>query len=257
MGKDNIEPHTLLWPGMLIGSNLGYSLPHTIYAYEFLTWHNQKFSKSRHIGMNLEEALEAMPGEYWRFALASILPETADTDFNIEVLQQSINNELNDIIGNFVHRTLTLVKNSFSSRVPKQGESLDVKNVLAKADGYVKEYLSYFDNIQMREALHSLVSMAALGNEFLSKEEPWKLIKQGKQKRAEEVVGACTSIVEKILLFPFMPESSKKICGLLGIEPELSFLNEDLSGKELKLESLAPLFSKLTTEQIKKIASFS
>ncbi|MGC8628632.1 MAG: methionine--tRNA ligase [Candidatus Micrarchaeia archaeon] len=261
MGKDNIEPHTLMWPAMLIGSNLGYTLPSTIYALEFLNWQGQKFSKSRHIGMNLEEALEAMPGEYWRFALASILPETADTDFTIEVLQQSINNELNDVIGNFIHRTLTLIKNNFDSITLKPEAELgeEAKQVLAKAKEQAGSYSSYFAAIQMREALKALEAMAAIGNEYLSRKEPWQMLKQGKKDEAEDVLSTCAKIVHDIgvMLYPFMPNASEKICSFFGTEPKEKNLQEAVSKSKLNLAELAPLFSKLTTEQIKKIASFS
>ncbi|MGC8671400.1 MAG: methionine--tRNA ligase [Candidatus Micrarchaeia archaeon] len=261
MGKDNIEPHTLMWPAMLIGSNLGYILPTTIYAYEFLNWEGQKFSKSRHIGMNLEEALEAMPGEYWRFALASILPETADTDFTLEVLQQAINSELNDGIGNFIHRTLTLVKNNFNDTSLKPEAELgdEAKQVLAKAREQAESYNSYFSTIQIREALKALEAMAAMGNEYLSRKEPWQMLKQGKKDEALDVLSACAKIAHDIgiLLYPFMPNASRKICYFFGTEPNEKNLQEDVSKLKLSLADLAPLFSKLSTEQIKKISSFS
>ncbi|MGC8676440.1 MAG: methionine--tRNA ligase [Candidatus Micrarchaeia archaeon] len=260
MGKDNIEPHTLMWPAMLIGSNLGYALPSTIYAYEFLMWNGQKFSKSRHIGMNLEEALQALPGEYWRFALASILPETADTDFTIEVLQQAINVSLNDVLGNFLHRTLTMLKSNFESTVPSIGAfSAEAKAVLDKANLEKQAYLDYFERIQMREALHALISLAAIGNEYMSAKEPWRLLKENKQQEAKEVLLVCASIAHDvgILLYPFMPSASGKICNLFSTEPKIARLGEGVAGKALELSGLAPIFQKLTAEQIKQINSFS
>jgi len=261
MGKDNIEPHTLLWPAMLIGSKTGYSLPATIYAYEFLTWNGQKFSKSRHIGMNLEEALKAMPAEYWRFALASILPETADTDFSIEVLEQAVNSELNDTIGNFIHRTLTLIKSNFNSTVPELQEGqlgTEAKQVLSQLAEKEEEYRRDFDKIAIREALHEVVAIAALGNEYLSRKEPWAMIKQQKQHEAEEVLYVCARIVHDlgILAYPFIPSAGSRICSFFGIEPMLSLVGEEVAGKRLSLDALAPLFQKLTKEQIEFIKSF-
>ncbi len=255
MGKDNIEPHTLLWPGMLIGSNLGYVLPTTIYAYEFLNWQGQKFSKSRHIGMNIEEALNLLPGEYWRFVLASILPETADTDFTAELLMQAVNNELNDIVGNFIHRTLTLIKNNFDSTVPSPSSKPEIVGEINK---YANSYLSLFDSIQIREALRSVIDLAGLGNEFLSKSEPWKKIKQNPDEAAS-IVYASAMIAKAvgILLYPFMPNSSKKVCSYFSVEPKLEGISLDLAGKKLNLEKLNPLFSKITEKQLELLKEFS
>ncbi|MEM3215521.1 MAG: methionine--tRNA ligase [Candidatus Micrarchaeaceae archaeon] len=258
MGKDNIEPHTLMWPAILMGSNLGYVMPTTIYAYEFLMWHGMKFSKSRHIGMNLEEALEALPGEYWRFAMASILPETADTDFTVEVLEQAINNELNDIIGNFVHRTLSFIKTNFSSTIPVAGaHDDDVEALLENVAQEEKRYVDYFEHLQMREALRSVVAIASMGNEFMSAKEPWKALKNQNQD-TDGVVFACAKLAHDIgiLLYPFMPDSSDRICRFFATEHKLDNLQEDIAGRKLDLSDLAPLFSKLTEEQIKKIGSF-
>ncbi|MEM3781487.1 MAG: methionine--tRNA ligase [Candidatus Micrarchaeaceae archaeon] len=258
MGKDNIEPHTLMWPAMLIGSGLGYSLPTTIYAYEFLMWHGMKFSKSRGIGMNLEEAIEVLPGEYWRFSLASILPETADTDFTAEVLEQTINAELNDVIGNFVHRTLSFIRTNFSSTVPNAGAiDSDTKALLDGVEAEEKRYCDYFERLQMREALRSVVAIASMGNEYMSSKEPWKLVKE-KSESASTVVYACAKLARDIgiLLYPFMPESSGKICEFFNSKRTLSALKEDVSGRKLGLTGLAPLFGKVTEEQIRKIALF-
>ena len=65
------------------------------------------------------------------------------------------------------------------------------------------------------------------------------------------------SIVRRIgvLMWPFAPDASSKILKRVGIsEPRLSDLEKPL--KELNLEGLEPIFSKLSDKQLKELERF-
>ena len=114
----------------------------------------------------------------------------------------------------------------------------------------------------MREALRELVAIADIGNEMISSSKPWELIgkdgvKQGSEGRAKELLGGMVSIVRRIgvLMWPFAPDASSKILKRFGIsEPRLSDLEKPL--KELNLEGLEPVFSKLSDKQLKELERF-
>lgn len=267
MGKDNIEFHTLLWPGFLIGSELGYVLPHTIQAYEFLMWNKQKFSKSRGIGLDIREALEVMPAEYWRFVLASLLPETSDTDFSVDLLRQTVDNDMNNVVGNFIHRTLTLTKNIFGGRVPEVDEKnfdAETKRIIEEVGNESSKYQELFERIEIREALRSVVSIAAIGNALMSNTEPWNLAKSKKKEdkiKLGNTIYVALDIVHKlgVLLYPFTPTASGKILNVFSEkEAGIKNLKKKLkSNEELKLGKLTPLFQKLTPDQIERIKKSS
>ncbi|OWP53937.1 methionine--tRNA ligase [Thermoplasmatales archaeon ARMAN] len=258
MGKDNIEFHTMMWPGILIGSDLGYVLPHTIYAYEYLTAKGLKFSKSRGVGLNMGNALEIAGSDYWRFALMYLAPESSDTDFTIALFVDIVNKIMNGKIGNYVHRVLTLLKNSGlkASELVEDEKSMDKVAVLTR------KYAEDFEALKMREALRELVAIADIGNEMISSSKPWELIgkdgvKQGSEGRAKELLGGMVSIVRRmgVLMWPFAPDASSKILKRFGIsEPRLSDLEKPL--KELNLEGLGPVFSKLSDKQLKELERF-
>lgn len=258
MGKDNIEFHTMMWPGILIGSGLGFVLPHTIYAYEYLTAKGLKFSKSRGVGLNMENALEIAGPDYWRFALMYLAPESSDNDFTIALFVEVVNKIMNDKIGNYVHRVLTLLKNSGlkASELVEDEKSMDKVAVLTR------KYAEDFEALKMREALRELVAIADIGNEMISSSKPWELIgkdgvKQGSEGRAKELLGGMVSIVRRmgVLMWPFAPDASSKILKRFGIsEPRLSDLEKPL--KELNLEGLGPVFSKLSDKQLKELERF-
>ena len=259
MGKDNIEFHTMMWPGLLIGANSGYVLPHTIIAYEYLNAKGLKFSKSRGRGLNMQNALGIAPADYWRFALVHMLPESADTEFTIAGFAEIVNKIMNDKIGNLVNRVLTLARNNEAllGSSPEGARS-------AAVDAQIGEYSKNFDAIKIREALHNVIRIAELGNELMSAEEPWALAKKAmaSEDAARRFKAAMASLIDTVhalgvLLYPFTPKASLQTLSYFSSEgePRLGMLSESAKlarGKEVK-----PIFSKITDVEIKKMEGFS
>jgi methionyl-tRNA synthetase len=258
MGKDNIEFHTTVWPGSLIGSGIGYALPHTIYALEHLTSKTVKFSKSKGVGLDMELALELLPSDYWRFTLINLLPETSDSEFSVPILVEIVNKIMNDKIGNLLHRVLTIAKTN-SSLV--SGAPLS-KERTVRVEEIVDGYRSNFEKIKIREALRGLVELADYGNSIMSSEEPWVLASKaktdsGSAAKFDAVMSDLINIVYRmcILLWPFAPEASLsglKYFGFVG-DPSLDSLNlvpKMKSGIELK-----PIFQKVPKEIVERLDS--
>ncbi|MGD2066935.1 MAG: methionine--tRNA ligase, partial [Candidatus Bathyarchaeota archaeon] len=124
IGKDNIPFHTIILPALLLATHEDYNLPWTVHSTEFLMFDGKAFSKSRRIGVWIDEALELFPADYWRYSLMSIRPEVKDTNFSWTTLIEKVNSDLNDTLGNFIHRTLTFINRQFDTTVPKP-RSLD------------------------------------------------------------------------------------------------------------------------------------
>ncbi len=260
MGKDNIEFHTLMWPGILIGSNLGYVLPHTVYAYEYLMAKGLKFSKSRGTGLNIQNAIGIMPADYWRFALMYLLPETSDSDFSIGQFVEVVNNIMNNIIGNFINRSVSLAK-SVSYIVPDiREDDLDTPavNALSKAREEISKYIAQFESIRLREALRSAIKVATIGNEYISSTEPWKLDKNS--SRFAESIYVSLIIVHAVgeMLYPFAPGASGRILRMFG---EASANKKGLEKGPAKGSIIKPegetIFHKVTETELKKLEKYS
>jgi methionyl-tRNA synthetase len=232
MGKDNIEFHTVIWPAILSGSDLGYILPKRIIAYEWLNSKSVKFSKSRGNGLNIENSLKVLGADYWRFMLAYLLPETSDSEFSPEAAEEIVNKIMNDKIGNFVHRAITIaLRNIGMLGDTDSGQLLD--GYSDRLDSISKSYVSEFESIRIREALREVVALADIGNELMSGKRPWELAKSGNSSEFSKVMLTALRISKNIgiLLWPFANSSSASILKHFGIhsEPKLAMLQEPLN----------------------------
>ena len=263
LGKDNILFHTIFWPGFLMGSDIGYTLPHTIQAYEFLNAKGVKFSKSKGVGLDIQTALEALPADYWRYTLVILIPETADSEFSLEVMQSIVNSELNDNIGNFVHRTLTFINKSFDGKIPEPKLGEEDRAVLEEAKKHIDSFRSNMECIRLREGLKAAAAIARTGNVYLSAKEPWKLVRSNDAKDMEAagtVFYVCANLIKQlaICLYPFTPFTSEKIWSYLNLNDFDKIKIEDTeellkAGHTIaKPEVIQPLFNKIKEKEMQE-----
>ena len=126
MGKDNITFHTVIFPSTLIGSELPWTMLHTISTTEFLNYEidpqtgkPKKFSKSRNTGVFGDDAISTgIPCEVWRYYLLTNRPETQDSVFTWADFIAKNNNELLANLGNFSNRALKLLASSYKGILP-------------------------------------------------------------------------------------------------------------------------------------------
>lgn len=218
IGKDNTIFHTVIWPSMLIGGSpedFDYTLPSYEFIQQFLIAEDTKFSKSRGKGLSTEEALDMYPADYWRFYLASNLPQDHDTKFSWNDFEARVNNVLNDTVGNFVNRTLALTEKWFDNQVPVGELEYEDNKTIEQAEEIVGDYRECFENHDIKGALDRALELARLGDQYLSEEEPWN-----NEERREAVLQAAIQIVRGlgVLLYPFTPEASKRIEKMLNTE---------------------------------------
>lgn len=248
IGKDNIAFHTIFFPGVLIAAG-GYTLPYHIASYEFLNYQGKKFSKSKGIGIFCKDALELYPADYWRYYLIASLTEHRDADFTWEDFQKRVNNDLNDVLGNFIHRTLTFTRDIFGGAVPKLDRYTEEdEKVVKEIEKKHQEVEAYFDKVKLKDALNSAIELARIGNQYLTLEEPWK-----DKERRNNVINLSLNIVAalSIILEPFIPESAHKIRKFLNLDENYKW--EDavkLLEPEKNIGEFEPLFKKITNKDV-------
>ena len=233
IGKDNITFHAIMFPALLMAKK-GYTLPDSVPANEFLNIQGDKVSTSRDYAVWLEDYLENFPPDSMRYCLASIAPETKDSDFSWKDFQTRNNSELVGILGNFINRSLTFIDKHFDGRVPqqKQHDELDywILKQISEAPKKVGDQLERF---RVRQALKAFMNVARDANKYFNDKEPWRTVKED-----PELCGATLNIcvqVSKtlaILMEPFLPFSAEKLWALLNQEGDIHGQNWFAAGKE-------------------------
>lgn len=263
IGKDNIIFHLIVFPGLLMAYNKDKTkdeqlvLPYNVSSTEFLMYENDKFSKSRQVGIWIDEALELAPLDYWRFNLVYNRPEKSDTSFLWSEFENNMK-LLNDVIGNFVHRTLTFINRHYDGKVPERME-LDErdKKFVSELRDIPNSVAEALDNFEMKKALRDIVDFAREGNVYLNDKAPWHMIKEDKQK-AGHVFNLCAQFVYSlaILLGPFIPGTSEKILDLLNYNQSLNELgwdsiDENAVEARTKIKKAEPIFEKLDIKEVR------
>ena len=215
----------------------------------------QAFSKSRRIGIWIDEALELFPADYWRYSLLSIRPEVKDTNFSWTTLIEKVNSDLNDTLGNFVHRTLTFINKQFDNTVPKP-DNLDEKDqsFLEEVEQTVNKISENLEQFKLQEALRTAISLSHLGNRYLNEKEPWRTIRTDRQQAANTLYVAVQLVKHlAVILEPFIPFTAEKMWSLLNLDGSVHEQAWNEIEKHVpanhKLDKAEPLFSKIDSTE--------
>ncbi len=231
IGKDNIVFHAIIFP-ILLKEHGDFILPDNVPAYEFLNLEGDKFSTSRNWAVWLHEFIEENPDKIdeLKYVLTAIAPESKDSEFTWKEFQARINNELADILGNFVNRAVVLTHKYFDAKVPARGELQDIdKDVLSQLAAFPSKIEQLIRKYKLREAQAEAINLARLGNKYLAETEPWKLAKTD-MGRVETIMNIALQITANLTLVfaPFLPGKAKKIATFLNCEG----LNWDQAGSD-------------------------
>jgi methionyl-tRNA synthetase len=221
IGKDNIVFHAIIFP-ILLKDHGGFILPDNVPAYEFLNLEGDKFSTSRNWAVWLHEYLERHPEKIdeLKYTLTAIAPETKDAEFTWKEYQARVNNELADILGNFINRALVLTQKYYEGAVPAMGElTPEDEAVLAEMKAIPERIAKLVYQYKLRDAQAEAMLLARIGNKYLADNEPWKLVKTD-PKRVETIMHIALQITANLglVLDPFLPETAAKIRGFMQIE---------------------------------------
>lgn len=221
IGKDNIVFHCIVFPSMLKAYGDGYILPENVPANEFLNLEGDKISTSRNWAVWAHEYLRDFPGkeDVLRYVLTANAPETKDNDFSWKDFQQRNNSELVAIFGNFVNRAVVLTHKYFGGKVPACASLLDVdKEVLAQIPQLRTSMENNLENYRFREALKDAMSIARLGNKYISDTEPWKVAKTDLE-RAGTILNLSIQICADLAIAfePFTPFAAERLRRMLDV----------------------------------------
>jgi len=232
IGKDNIVFHAVIQPAVLHG--LGeYILPWNIPANEYLNIKGEKFSTSRGTAIWMQDYLAHFPPDPMRYALAINAPENRDTDFSWDEFRAR-NNELADVFGNFINRTMKFAQKTFDGRVPEPAEPGQAeRELMASAASTRDEMAGLIRSFNLKTACLRAMELAREGNRYFDQSQPWKTAKSD--------IGSCATTIYyslqfadalRILFAPYIPFTCERTGRMLG--------RQELTWSDAGKENLTP-----------------
>ncbi|HUV09204.1 MAG TPA: methionine--tRNA ligase, partial [Spirochaetia bacterium] len=227
VGKDNIPFHTVIFPSSLLGTGENWTLLHHMSSSEYLNYETGKFSKSKGVGVFGTDARDTgIPPDVWRFYIFYNRPERSDALFTWKDFQEKVNSELIGNLSNLVNRTLTFVVRYFDGLIPGDEESLTQEpeqvrkseSFWQEVHGVEGEITNLLERVNLRDAFRKMFLLSSIGNKRFQDEEPWKSVNEDRSRTARLIRDLVYLIRDlAILVQPYIPGTSEKIAGFLGL----------------------------------------
>ena len=251
IGKDIIYHHSIFWPGLLTA--YGCKLPDMIYAGEFLSLEGEKMSTSKNWVIWIADFVKDYDPDLLRYYLTINAPLNKDSDFSWDDFQRRNNDELADVVGNFLHRTFVFTKKYFDNKIPEynnpSAEDEEFRQAIEELPDRAGELIAKYE---FREALLEIFKVAKKGNKYFNDQEPWKAVKEDMNKAANCLY--LSNQLAKTLAYtlkPFLPTKADKIAEIMNINT----LNEWKDAKVTlpsghEINKAKPLFKKIEDKEI-------
>jgi len=251
IGKDIIYHHAIFWPSLL--EAYGCKLPTNIIAGEYLSLEGKKMSTSKGWVIWVEDFVNSYDSDLLRYYLTVNAPLNKDTDFSWDDFGRRVNDELADVLGNFLHRTFIFTKKSFNNEVPEyknfNDEDIAFQQKIQNIPDKVGELIS---NYKFREGLVEIIKIAKEGNKYFNDQEPWKAVREDPE-RAANCLYLCNELSKTmaIILKPYIPKTAEKILDTMNIATDSDWKDSKVPIEVgHKINKAKPLFKKIEDEII-------
>lgn len=199
IGKDILRVHATIWQILLL--HLGFPVTKTLFTHGHILSGGKKMSKTLGNVISIDEMLDTFGVDGTRYLLLAGGSFGEDMDLTPERMKEKYNADLANGLGNLVSRVLKLAEQlneSYTSVEPIRGLSQKYEEALQKCT--------------LSEALEFVWDRVRQANEDMSREEPWKLVKEDRT-RFDDVMLKLLLDLEQIAysLKPFLPGTAEKI----------------------------------------------
>ena len=213
IGKDIVYFHTLFWPAMLHAAD--FPLPKRVQVHGFLTVNGEKMSKSKGTFVNASTYLEHLDPAHLRYFYASKLgSKVDDLDLNLDEFVAKVNSDLVGKVVNLASRTARFVKESGLARdYPEDG------GLFRDAAARGAEIAEAYEACDFARAMRLVMALADRANEYIDREEPWKLKKRPEMADAlRDVCTVALNLYRQLVVYlaPVLPTLAEQSAKLLG-----------------------------------------
>ncbi|ELY78013.1 methionine--tRNA ligase [Natrinema gari] len=253
IGRDIIQHHTIFWPAMLEGA--GYNKPRGVAATGFITINGKGLSTSRNRAIWAKEYLdEGFHPDLLRYYLTTTGGLQQDVDFSWDAFQETVNGELVGTVGNFWYRSLLFAYRNYEG-TPETTVSEEVRERIEAAIDEVREGVNDYS---MRGVGQAATRLAQFGNEYIQRNEPWKLTDDDPD-RAAQVIRDCVQIAKAVavLLEPITPDKAQALWAQIGEDGEIAdaHLEDALEAPPRSFDEPGELFEKIEDDRVAELTA--
>ena len=235
IGKEIVRFHAVYWPAFLMAA--GLELPKRIFAHGWLLFQDSKMSKTRGNIVRSEPIQKVMGADALRYFLLREIVFGQDGNFSYDALIGRYNSDLANGLGNLASRTLTMVNQYRQGSIPQGG---DGGGIAPLAGQIIQSAQTAFDNFEFSKGLEAIWGLISAVDKFIVERAPWKLARSTDEAAPGQLDDTLYTAAEALrvvtaLLYPVLPESTRKIWSQLGMpEPIEAVRFESLAWGGLK-----------------------
>ncbi|GAB3693310.1 methionine--tRNA ligase [Halorubrum pallidum] len=252
IGRDIIQHHTIFWPAMLEAT--AHAEPRAVMASGFVTLGGKGFSTSRDRAVWADEYLaEGFHPDPLRYYLATNGGFQQDVDFSWEKFADRVNTELVGTVGNFLYRSLLFAHRNYDEAPIADATSDDVAE---RIDEAVADVEAAVNDYSVRALGDAVTDLARFGNEYIQRNEPWKLV-DDEPEAAAQVIHDCVALAKAIavLFEPIAPEKCERLWAQLGEDGSVHEVTVEVAreGPAGDLAEPTELFEQIEDERVEAL----
>jgi len=253
IGKEIVRFHAIYWPAFLMAA--GLPLPKRVFAHGWLLFEESKMSKSRGNIVRSEPIQKVMGADALRYFLLREVVFGQDGSFSYDALIGRYNSDLANGLGNLASRTLTMVNQYRQGEIPACGAGGAIAPQAAQT---IQTAQTAYDNFEFSKGLEAIWSLISAVDKFIVERAPWKLARSSEPDAPAQLDDTLYTAAEALrivtaLLYPVLPESTRKIWSQLGMPgaiEDVRFTSLDWGGLPAgqKIGAIAGVFPRLETK---------
>ncbi|KAF0813447.1 Methionine--tRNA ligase [Andreprevotia sp. IGB-42] len=221
IGKDILRTHTLFWLSMTHALGIPpYQRLHV--SGHLLGADGRKMSKSLGNGVDPLQAAETYGVDTLRYTLLREVSFGFDGVISNAIIEQRMNRDLADDLGNLAARTLAMVTQYRGARVPAPQTYTPAEDaIIAHATTLPDRVLALVDEMKLAQAIELVMEFVRQLNAYVASSAPWQLAKDSNAAGRLDTV--LHTLLEALcctahLLAPVMPGKMQQLLVLLGAD---------------------------------------
>jgi methionyl-tRNA synthetase len=219
MTSDDVPFHAVCFPCTLIGSREAWKLADVVKAFDPLTYYGDRSARAAGDGAFMDDAIELLAVDCWRYGLLARAPEAGEESFSWEGLAGIVNADLVETVAGFVERALGFATRHFGPAAPSGGTAGHEEELLvARVDAGIEAISARVSALEFRQAVAELRAAWVLAGRYLERKRPWDSLEANRDDAAL-TTRVCLNLVSLLarLSAPLLPFTAERLLDALGV----------------------------------------